>query len=262
MNTTLNQLNIFIVLGIAADDIFVFCDAWRQSLLIKAIADNEHRRMAYTFNRAFKAIAVTSSTTAVAFLANTVSDIRPIRAFGIYAAIIIPVNFFIVILVMPSIQILHDRYFKDRFQYRKLLICCPKKAINKADTIPKKDTMSLIIGTYYNTAIFKARYVIIVVFFSLGILASITAFKIEPLTEQEEYLPDTDPMVQLQKEVTDFFYSKQYLSSVSGNDQGAIYVHLNWGIKDLDRSEVGLWDPKNMGKLVLDDSFTIGPVRN
>lgn len=29
MNTTLNQLVIFIVLGIAADDIFVFCDAWR-----------------------------------------------------------------------------------------------------------------------------------------------------------------------------------------------------------------------------------------
>ena len=29
MNTTLNQLTIFIVLGIAADDIFVFCDAWR-----------------------------------------------------------------------------------------------------------------------------------------------------------------------------------------------------------------------------------------
>ena len=29
MNTTLNQMVIFIVLGIAADDIFVFCDAWR-----------------------------------------------------------------------------------------------------------------------------------------------------------------------------------------------------------------------------------------
>ena len=39
-------------------------------------------------------------------------------------------------------------------------------------------------------------------------------------------------------------------------------MHLNWGIKDLDRSEVGLWDPANMGKLVLDDSFTVEPVRN
>ena len=31
-NDTLIQLTIFIVLGIAADDVFVFCDAWRQSL--------------------------------------------------------------------------------------------------------------------------------------------------------------------------------------------------------------------------------------
>ena len=30
-NDTLIQLSIFIVLGIAADDVFVFCDAWRQS---------------------------------------------------------------------------------------------------------------------------------------------------------------------------------------------------------------------------------------
>ena len=31
MNTTLNQLNIFIVLGIAADDTFGSSDAWQQS---------------------------------------------------------------------------------------------------------------------------------------------------------------------------------------------------------------------------------------
>lgn len=79
--------------------------------------------MAYTFKRSFKAIAVTSSTTAVAFLANTLSDIRPIRSFGIYAAIIIPVNFFIVILVMPSIQILHDRHFKDSCTEFKERVC-------------------------------------------------------------------------------------------------------------------------------------------
>ena len=103
MNTTLNQLVIFIVLGIAADDIFVFCDAWRQSALIPSIANDLYRRMAYTFRRSFQAIMVTSSTTAIAFLSNALSEIRPIRAFGIFAAIIIPVNFFIVILVMPSV---------------------------------------------------------------------------------------------------------------------------------------------------------------
>ena len=77
--------------------------------------------MSYCFKRSFRAILVTSSTTAIAFLANALSDIRPIRAFGIFAAIIIPVNFFIVILVMPPVQIIHDTYLKNRCDYRNCL---------------------------------------------------------------------------------------------------------------------------------------------
>jgi len=100
------------VLGIAADDIFVFCDAWRQSGQIAIIADDRARRMSYSFKRSFRAILVTSSTTAIAFLANALSDIRPIRAFGIFAAIIIPVNFFIVIIMIPPVQVMHDEYVK------------------------------------------------------------------------------------------------------------------------------------------------------
>ena len=114
------------MLGIAADDIFVFCDAWRQSGYIKAIKNDENRRLAYAFRRALSAISVTSTTTAAAFLANVASDITPIRAFGIFAAIIIPVNFFIVILVMPSIQIVHDRYLKEKCAYSKCCKCCSK----------------------------------------------------------------------------------------------------------------------------------------
>ena len=76
------------------------------------MAKDEKRRTAYAFKRAFRAIFVTSCTTAVAFLANALSDIRPICAFGIFTAILIPVNFIIVILVLPSVQLIHDRKLK------------------------------------------------------------------------------------------------------------------------------------------------------
>ena len=39
-------------------------------------------------------------------------------------------------------------------------------------------------------------------------------------------------------------------------------VSLNWGIKDLDRSDVGMWDATDLGKLVWDDTFTVAPARN
>ena len=103
MNTPLNLLSVFIVIGVAANDIFIFCDAWRQSELIKILEKNQKRRMAYAFKKSFKAMIATSSTTSVAFLANAFSEIIPIRAFGIFASIIIMVNFFIVLLVIPSV---------------------------------------------------------------------------------------------------------------------------------------------------------------
>jgi len=74
----LHNLIIFIVLGIAADDIFVFIDAWRQSACIEVFKGDKKKRMSYAWKRALRAIAVTSSTTAVAFLSNTLSPMMPI----------------------------------------------------------------------------------------------------------------------------------------------------------------------------------------
>ena len=39
-------------------------------------------------------------------------------------------------------------------------------------------------------------------------------------------------------------------------------VSIVWGIKDLDRSDVGLWDPDELGELVWDDEFDISPPEN
>lgn len=74
----LHNIVIFIVLGIAADDIFVFIDAWRQSESITVYRGDFKQRMSYTWRRAFKSTSLTSSTTTVAFLANIFSDQMPI----------------------------------------------------------------------------------------------------------------------------------------------------------------------------------------
>ena len=50
--------------------------------------------------------------------------------------------------------------------------------------------------------------------------------------------------------------------SSAGNVRGAIFVNLNWGVKDLDRSSVGLWDGAEIGSIVWDDEFTVAPAEN
>jgi predicted RND superfamily exporter protein len=115
--SNLHSLAVFIVLGIAADDIFVFIDAWRQSEKIapRFFRDDKKLRMAYAWKRSVKAIFVTSSTTSVAFFANAFSPIMPIKAFGIFAGVIIPINYILVVLFLPPATIFFEQHIEGRF---------------------------------------------------------------------------------------------------------------------------------------------------
>ena len=57
-------------------------------------------------------MAVTSSTTSAAFLANVFSPIMPIKSFGIYSGIIVPLNFLMTVTMFPSATIIYETYFK------------------------------------------------------------------------------------------------------------------------------------------------------
>jgi len=125
---SLHTLVIFIVLGIAADDIFVFIDAWRQSEKIKQFNGDKKKRMAYAWRRAVRAIAVTSSTTSVAFIANAFSPIMPIKSFGIFAGAIIPMNYILICLIFPAAVIIYEEKIEGKCTlYCGRVFCCCKK---------------------------------------------------------------------------------------------------------------------------------------
>jgi len=130
---SLHNLVIFIVLGIAADDIFVFIDGWRLSKANKQFGGDLHKRMAFAFRRGTRAMAVTSSTTSVAFLANVFSPIMPIRGFGIYSGIIVPVNYLLVVMILPPAVIWYERYIDGCFTTCccKIFFCCNTKKVKK-----------------------------------------------------------------------------------------------------------------------------------
>ena len=58
-------------------------------------------------------MAITSSTTSVAFFANIFSPLLPIKSFGIFAGVIIPINFVLVVMFMPSASIIYEEYIED-----------------------------------------------------------------------------------------------------------------------------------------------------
>lgn len=99
----LHLMTVFLVLGIAADDIFVFHDAWMQAAS-KYSHESIDKRMSYTLRRAYRQMLSTSSTTSVAFISNYFSSLLPVATFGIYAAIIIMINFLFAITLFPAAE--------------------------------------------------------------------------------------------------------------------------------------------------------------
>lgn len=71
----LNILGIYIILGIGADDVFIYLDAWKQSRKINLVCKSQELRTAWTFSRASKSMFITSLTTAVAFFINASSSV-------------------------------------------------------------------------------------------------------------------------------------------------------------------------------------------
>ncbi len=104
----LNFLSLFVILGIGADDVFVFVDAWRQSRMHPdpRVHGSVESRLDWTYRRAGGAMLVTSLTDACAFYANCISNITVIRIFGAFMGTMVVVNFLLVITYFPAVVVL------------------------------------------------------------------------------------------------------------------------------------------------------------
>lgn len=113
-----NFLIVFVVLGVGADDVFVFFDTYSQSefhLESEGIVNpTMHHRIVFTAHTASKAIFTTSFTTAAAFLATAASPLMPLQSFGIYSALVVLSLFFINCIVVPPTLVLYARNFQAR----------------------------------------------------------------------------------------------------------------------------------------------------
>eukprot|EP00210_Caulerpa_lentillifera_P002615 g2502.t1 len=118
----INILVVFILLGIGADDIFVFTDAYKQSGSVPGCDKSLQSRLMYSAARASKAVFVTSFTTMAAFFATAATPLMPMQAFGIFAALCIILLFIINLFLMPPALVLYAGY--TPILSRILCPCC------------------------------------------------------------------------------------------------------------------------------------------
>lgn len=101
-------LSVFIVLGIGADDVFVFMDSWKHFAHLTSLV----ARLSQVYTQAASAMFVTSFTTMVAFLSSSLSPLLAVSTFGTFSALLVAVNYFSVVLFLPCVVLMHERYIK------------------------------------------------------------------------------------------------------------------------------------------------------
>ena len=237
----------------------MFFDAWKQSGLIdRDVVNTNQRRMAYTFRRAARAIMMTSSTTSVAFFGNAFCKIMPMRAFGIFAGVIVPVNFLLVISFMPPALIWYEEHLAndERCQcWAKAGRClrnrCSKDSVEVFDASEFEEDERLtwvetIFDEHINNFVERFKWWIIGVSMAWFLIGIYIAAHLGPITHAEHFIsPDHPRMV--------VFTTLQREFPVKPNEKPT--VTFMWGTLALDQSKTNFWDREYKGELVFDEEF-------
>ena len=111
-------------------------DAWRQSFTMLPPGTSLERRFEWAYQRASISMFITSLTTAIAFVANGVSAVPPIRLFGYFMALLVAANYLLVITWFPAVIVVHHRYCGGS----KRTFCCGRKGRRIPDCIRNIDS--------------------------------------------------------------------------------------------------------------------------
>lgn len=117
-------------------DTFVFTDAWSQSGVVLGQRCDMVRRLSWTYRRSAKAMAVTSLTTAIAFIFTAISPVMPIAVFGYWASFLVLMQYLFVITMYPCAIVIWHRSLRGR----TLKSCFREK---DADAYVKGDEITL-----------------------------------------------------------------------------------------------------------------------
>ena len=104
-------LSLFVILGIGADNVFVFYDIWRNSRCDEYLS--VAHRLSDCYKRSVFSMLFTSLTTAVAFLSSGITPLLGTRSFGVFSALVVVVNYLSVILYFPAVVIMYHTYFEQ-----------------------------------------------------------------------------------------------------------------------------------------------------
>lgn len=262
-------LSAYILTGIAVDDVFVFLDAWTQSLATDSeIAGDMLNRISWTWRRAAKAMFVTSCTTTVSFGANAASSFPAISTFGIFSALLVVTNYLSVIFFFPTVVTFMERYLMsvpfccgicDRICGRSSNPAKELRDVNETTTSHAKEidvdelrAMERFFHRHYSKAIITASKPVVLCFLAFGIVTLVFASRLETDEEPPQFFPPGNPYAE--------FLPAKASNFGRGPDVYSLEVQVLFGFdtaQPIDRRGTEPTNATDYGKPVFDDNFSI-----
>jgi hypothetical protein len=118
----LTPVTLIVCIGIAVDDVFVFVDTFKQT----DAGESLDGRVAKMISSCVSATAFTTLSSVSAFAANTVSDVVALSNFGLLTALVVGLNWIILVMIIPSAIGFWWRYLAP-CKATTFLCCCYKR---------------------------------------------------------------------------------------------------------------------------------------
>ena len=200
----------------------------------------------------------TSVAVAATLIANLVSDIVPIRAFGVYAAIFVLVNCLVVSLFFMPMLTFYEanaRYMKCLEEPKRLGQRPVSPAANLSFDVSREYEGERAVDEFFKTSFYRGikwcRWPIVIIFLAWGGLVGYVSKDLEIESSKQSYFPNGFWIKRL--------HNWNRYDFTVGNAKG-INVDLFWGVRDLITTDVDFWEMDDLGELIFDEQFDLSSV--
>lgn len=246
----LNITTLIFLVGIGADDAFVFTDVWRQSKQNNPGATLT-RITADTLKHASLSMFVTSFTTAAAFIANFSSQITTIKCFGIYAGIAILCKFSMMVTWFPAVCVINEKLHVPW--------SCSKQSSRQKVRLLYERFVGNFVRYFFNQ--FLPQVVIKFRFFWILLFSLLTVAGLEVLLFEPGFQLPTSSDFQMFEashplEVYELNFKDKFRFETSPSQGSATFpIDVFWGLKVTDNGDQ--LNPYDYGNFVWDETFDI-----
>ncbi|XP_075159969.1 RND transporter family member dispatched [Haematobia irritans] len=263
----MNLLAVVVIIGIGADDAFIFVKIWQcvlterfsktSTITTKSLANPEPEQtetlqnlMALTLKHAAISMFVTSITTAGAFYASYISYITAIKCFGIFAGTAVITNYFLMITWLPASISIMERF--------TLFTTCSKLQIQKILIMLNKSINSFCtkLELWITTAILNYAPILFTVFGIAGICCGVVVLYKPGLQLPENahfqlFVSNHPFEVYNSKLKNEFWFEK----AMANSENYKMPLRFVWGIQPTDDGDYD--NPFAYGNLHYDNNFNV-----